>query len=161
MSEKTTSFEELLDTHGFIVYTNVGYSMMPLIRQRRDIIEIRKKEGGRYNKYDVVLYKRNGRYILHRILKVRPEDYVLAGDHNYFLEYGIRDEEILGIMTRVIRDGKPVEPDNSWYRIYVHLWCDFYPIRMMILRIKAIIRTAYRRSKEAAIRLIKRLLRYE
>ena len=29
------SFEEMLETRGYIVYTNVGHSMMPLLRERR------------------------------------------------------------------------------------------------------------------------------
>ena len=131
---KTYSFEELLDTKGYIVYTNVGTSMMPLLRQRRDIIEIRKVPGERCKKYDVVLYKRGDRYILHRVLKVRPDDYVIAGDHNVFLEYGITDRDILGVMTRVIRDGKEIRMTDPIYRLYVHLWCDFYPVRMFLLR---------------------------
>ena len=132
--KKTYSFEELLDTKGYIVYTNVGTSMLPLLRQRRDIIEIRKVSSDRCRKYDVVLYKRGNRYILHRVLKVRPDDYVIAGDHNAFLEYGITDRDILGVMTRVIRDGKEIRMTDPGYLLYVHLWCDFYPLRMFILR---------------------------
>ena len=67
------SFEGLLDEKGSIIYTNIGYSMMPLLRQKKDIIEIRKKNNGRCKKYDVVLYKRGTQYILHRILKVLPD----------------------------------------------------------------------------------------
>ena len=131
---KTYSFEELLDTKGYIVYTNVGTSMLPLLRQRRDIIEIRKVSSDRCRKYDVVLYKRGNKYILHRILKVRPDDYVIAGDHNTFLEYGITDRDILGVMTRVIRSGKEIHMKDPGYRLYVHLWCDFYPLRMFLLK---------------------------
>jgi len=76
MAETRYSFEELLKKDGFIVYTNVGFSMMPLLRQRRDIIEIRAKGPGRCRKYDVVLYRRGEKYILHRILKVLPDGYV-------------------------------------------------------------------------------------
>ena len=86
MSEKAYTFEELLRTTGYIVYTNVGYSMMPLLRQRKDIIEIRAKGPERCKKYDVVLYKRGNKYILHRILEVLPDGYIIAGDHNTFLE---------------------------------------------------------------------------
>ncbi len=141
MTEKKYSFEELLQKDGYLVYTNVGYSMMPLLRQRRDLIEIHAKGPGRCKKYDVVLYKRADKYILHRILKVLPEGYVIAGDHNTFLETDIKDENILGVMTRVIRDGKSITPDNVLYRMYVHLWCDFYPVRMLLIRLK---RKAYR-----------------
>lgn len=135
-TSKTYSFEELLETQGYMIYTNVGASMMPLLRQRRDIIEIRKKEAGRCKKYDVVLYKRVNRYILHRILKVLPDGYIIAGDHNVYIETDIKDENILGVMTRVIRNGKTITPDNIFYKIYVHLWCDCYPLRMLMLRCK-------------------------
>lgn len=127
------SFEELLAIQGYIVYTNVGYSMLPLLRQRRDIIEIRAKGPDRCHKYDAVLYKRGGRYILHRILKVCPNDYIIVGDHCIWREYGITDDMILGVLTRVIRNGKSITPDNLWYKLYVHLWCDFYHVRAGIL----------------------------
>ena len=136
MSEVYT-FEELLDEKGYLVYTNVGFSMMPLLRQRRDVIEIRKKEPGRCKKYDVVLYKRKDKYILHRVMKVTPTGYVIAGDHNTFKEYDVTDDMILGVMTRVIRDGKSVYPTDWRYKLYYHLWVDFYPVRVLILKLKA------------------------
>lgn len=141
------SFEEILEKQQVIVYTNIGYSMMPLLRQKRDVIEIRKKGPGRCKKYDVVLYKRRGRYILHRILKVLPEGYLIAGDHNIFVEKDVTDDMILGVMTRVIRDGKSITPGNIWYKLYVHLWCDFYPIRMLFIRLKWIILPLLRKIK--------------
>ena len=131
-----SSFEELLDEKGYIVYTNTGYSMLPLLREKRDIIEIRKKAPERCKKYDVVLYVRNGRYILHRILKVLPDGYLIAGDHNVFVDPKVTEDMILGVMTSVIRDGKKITPDNIGYKLYVHLWCDIYPVRMMLLKVK-------------------------
>lgn len=130
------TFEDVLDKDGALVYTNVGVSMMPLLRQRKDIIEIRKKESGRCKKYDVVLYKRGTHYILHRIIKVLPDGYWILGDHCIHVEKDIKDENILGVMTRVRRNGKEITPDNIWYKLYVHLWCDVYPVRMLLLRIR-------------------------
>ena len=132
------SFEDILEKDGYLVYTNVGTSMLPLLHERRDIIEIRCKDPkARCNRYDAVLYKRGDKYILHRVLKVRPNDYVIAGDHNTFKEYGITDDMILGVMTRVIRDGKSIYPTDWRYKLYCHLWVDFYPIRVFILKLKA------------------------
>ena len=55
MSE-TSSFEELLKRDGKLVYTNVGVSMMPLLRQHRDVMVIaRVPEGERLKKYDAQL----------------------------------------------------------------------------------------------------------
>lgn len=134
------TFETLLEKDGALAYTNVGFSMMPLLRQYKDIIEIRKKGPDRCKKYDVVLYKRGSKYILHRILKVLPDGYyIIAGDHCTVLEKDIKDENILGIMTKVQRNGKSITPDNFWYKVYVHLWCDFYPIRVFLLKVKAFV----------------------
>lgn len=136
-SNKTVySFETMLKEHGYIVYTCNGTSMMPLLRQQKDIVEIRPLKT-RPSKYDVILYKRNGSYILHRILKVLPDGYLIAGDHNTFTENDISEEMILGKMVRVYRNGKSIYPTNLLYRIYVHLWCDCYPLRMFILKCKA------------------------
>ena len=139
-SEKRATFEDLLEKDGVLVYTNVGTSMMPLLRQRRDIIEIRKKDPAvRCKRYDAVLYKYGNKYILHRIMKVRPKDYVICGDHNLRREYGITDEHILGVMTRVVRDGKSIYPTDWKYKLYVHLWCDFFPVRVSLLYLKRLL----------------------
>ena len=134
LEAKSYSFEDILCEKGFIVYTNIGVSMLPLLRQRSDIIAIRNKAPGRCKTYDVVLYKRGDMYILHRVLKVLPNGYLIAGDNNTFVERDVTDEMILGVMVRVIRNGKDIYMDNPWYRLYVHLWCDCWPLRMLILR---------------------------
>ena len=142
-SVECVSFEEVLEKDGVIVYTNVGFSMLPLLRQYQDLIEIRKKEPERCKRFDVVLYKRGSKYILHRILKVLPDGYLIAGDHLRVLERDIKDKDILGVMTRVIRNGKTITPDNKWYKLYVNLWCRPYHIRMLYLHIEMFFRRGY------------------
>ncbi len=146
-----STFENLLEKDGYFLFTNVGNSMLPLLREKKDIIEIRRKETNRCKRYDVVLYKRGDRYILHRILKVLQEGYIIAGDHNTFIEKDVTDDMILGIMTKVIRNGRIITSDNFWYKVYVHLWCDVYPVRMKIIRWKyriiGILRAVKRRIK--------------
>ena len=145
------SFEDLLNEKGYIVYTNTGYSMLPLLREKRDIIEIKKKDRSRCNKYDVILYKRRGQYILHRILKVLPDGYLVAGDHNAFVDSKVTDDMILGTMTKVIREGKQITPDTVCYRLYVHLWCDAYPVRMLLIKSKRKIWYIFSRIKHIVI----------
>ena len=130
--------------------------MKPLLRNRRDIVEIRAKGNERYHKYDVVLYKRGPKYILHRIIEVRPKDYVIVGDHNYRKEYGITDDHILGKMVRVIRNGKEIRMDNRLYRLYYHLWCDFYPIRAFLLFSMAMARRVLSKGKRLLLGTIKK-----
>ena len=142
-----TRFEDVIEHDGRLVYTNVGDSMRPLIRQDRDILIIEKPHS-RLKKYDVPLYKRDsGQYVLHRVLKVRDNDYVICGDNRYSKEYGISDRHIIGVLTAVVRDGKEM-PITDWrYKVYVHLWCDLFPIRAIILKFISIPKRLKRKLK--------------
>ncbi len=130
-----STFEEQLAKNGKLIYTNRGDSMMPLIKQDRDLLII-KPVHGRLKKYDVPLYKRDsGQYVLHRILQVRKHDYVICGDNRWVKEYGIRDRHIIGVLTAVVRNGKEISVNDWKYKAYVHLWCDFFPIRAFIVHV--------------------------
>ena len=75
-----TTFEEVIEHDGKLIYCNKGDSMMPLIKEGRDLLVI-EKVNGRLKKFDVPLYKRDtGQYVLHRIMKVRKWDYVICGE---------------------------------------------------------------------------------
>ncbi len=130
-----TSFEEELEKNGVLVFTNKGVSMMPLLRQDRDLMVIEKKGPGRCKKYDAVLFKRGKQYVLHRILKVREQDYYIVGDNCRKGEY-VKDEQILGVLTQVVRDGKTITSEDPSYQRYVHLWCDFFPVRAGLLYVR-------------------------
>ena len=41
----TSTFEEELERNGILIYTNRGDSMMPLLRENRDLIHIRRVNG--------------------------------------------------------------------------------------------------------------------
>lgn len=135
-----STFEKEIQKNGKFIYTNVGNSMMPLIRQGRDVLII-SKVNGRLKRYDVPLYKRDsGQYVLHRILKVRENDYVICGDNRADKEYGITDNHIIGVLTGIIRNGKEITVTDCKYKIYVHLWCDCFPLRAFIIRIRQFLR---------------------
>jgi hypothetical protein len=141
-----SSFEEQLEQNGLLAFPNKGRSMMPLLRQDRDLMVIEKKGPERCKKYDAVLFKRGERYVLHRILKVRERDYWIVGDNNRRGEF-VKDEQILGVMTQVVRDGKTILVTDPWYLLYVHLWCDLFPLRCALLFVRDGLRAAKRRMK--------------
>lgn len=143
-----SSFEAQLAQYGRLVYTNVGNSMEPLIRQGRDLL-IMEQPCGRLKKYDVPLYRRDsGQYVLHRILRVRKEDYVTCGDNRCSREYGVTDAQIIGVLTAIVRNGREISMRNKWYRFYVHLWCDAFLVRAMVLRTIGFIRSIARIFRE-------------
>ncbi len=129
-----TTYEQELAQKGSLIYTTVGRSMRPFLRSGQDLMVIQANSGQRFHPRDVVLYRRDsGKYVLHRIMWVRRRDYVLCGDNCWDLEPGIRDDQILGVLTAVIRDGKRQDVKEFWYRARVFAWWLGYPLRFCLL----------------------------
>ena len=142
------SFEEELERSGKLVYRNAGVSMRPLIKQDRDIIIISKPEG-RLKKYDVPLYKRGDQYVLHRVVKVCEDSYVILGDNCLRKEYGIKEEQILGVLTSLVRNGKEVDLNGFGYRFYSRAWYFLYPVRVIFMKAKSLLGRLVRRCRRA------------
>ena len=133
-----SSFGEILARDGRLIYTNVGDSMLPLIRDGRDLLVIEPPEG-RLKKYDIAFYRRDsGQYVLHRVLEVREHDYVICGDNRWNRETGVTDRHILGVLKAVIRDGREISMSDPQMKLYAHLWCDFFPARAALLKVRRI-----------------------
>ena len=129
----TSTFEEIIRRDGRLVYTNVGVSMLPLLRQGRDLFIVEKRGPDRLKAGDVVLYRRPpDKYVLHRIVQVREKDYVILGDNCVNREYGITDDDILGVMTGFVRDGKQHTVTERGYRLYRFLWLHGAPVRVFL-----------------------------
>ena len=103
------SFEEVLEKDGELIFTNVGYSMYPLIKQREDILRIVKTDT--FKKGDIILYKSNvDHYVLHRILKIKKDKIITAGDHNPRKDKPITREQVLGKLVSIKKkNGKELD----------------------------------------------------
>ena len=136
-------FEEVLEKEGELFFTNVGYSMYPLIRQREDILHIVKTN--EYKRGDIVLYKSNvDHYVLHRILRIKKDKIILAGDYNYFKDKPITKEQILGkLLTIKKKDGKVIDLAKDkkarkfWYTNFFHIKA-FFQIIGKVLHLRRI-----------------------
>ena len=102
-------FEEVLEKDNELFFTNVGYSMYPLIRQREDILHIVKTND--VKRGDIILYKSEvDHYVLHRILKIKKDKIICAGDYNYFKDKPITNEQVLGKLVDIKKkDGKTID----------------------------------------------------
>ena len=123
--------EDVIKENGVYVSTTVGVSMYPMLRNRRDTIMI-KPVAGRLKRYDVPLYRRGDDYVLHRIVAVKPEGYVICGDNCMKREYNITDQQIIGVLDGFCRDGKEVDMNGWKYRLYSRVWVALYPVRYVV-----------------------------
>ena len=99
--------EDVLRQERVYASTTHGVSMYPLLRDGRDTVVIRPPEG-RLRKYDVPLYRVGPKYVLHRIVRVLPDGYVIRGD-NCLTEEHVRDEQVIGVLTALYRGDRPVD----------------------------------------------------
>ncbi|MBE6684226.1 MAG: hypothetical protein E7592_01070 [Ruminococcaceae bacterium] len=133
--------EELLAEDGMYVSTTSGVSMMPMLRDRRDTIVITPARD-RLKKYDVALYRRGEDYLLHRVVKVLPDSYIICGDNCVALETGITDAQVIGKLTEVRRGEKKLRLDGLGYGIYCrYIVATFYP-RKTFRRVKGAVCSA-------------------
>ena len=119
-SMNKAKFEDIIRDKGVLVYTSVGDSMYPLIK-KGDLLVIRAVNAP-LKKYDIPLYKRDsGQYVLHRIIKVRKNDYLICGDNRCLTESGITDRHVVGVLTEIIRNGERISVYDKRYALYRHI----------------------------------------
>lgn len=120
-----------LSKHGTYAANTTGVSMRPLFKTHRDVAVLKKPDRD-LKKYDVVLYTgASHKYILHRIIGVRDDCFIIRGDNTFIKEYVSRDK-ILAYLVSFNRKGKHHTVDELGYRIYSRFWNSIYPIRYLV-----------------------------
>ena len=119
------TYEEYFKRHTELIYRNVGVSMLPMLKQGRDLFILKKKTDQRCKKY------------------------VILGDNCEHKEYGIKEEDILAVMDSFVRKGKIISVSNWKYKLYAYLWYGIYPFRKQIFRWKRMAGRVRRVAKKA------------
>lgn len=151
------SFEEILARDGVLVYKTRGRSMEPLLREGRDLVTIRRADAP-LQKYDVALYRRGEQYVLHRVIRVLPDGYLIRGDNTYTLET-VPSEAVIGVVEAFKRRGRDILTSNRLYGLYTRFWTWIYPIRLAAFRLVRALKALLR--KLGITPILKRLIRHE
>lgn len=124
--------EEKLKYEDAVFVKTKGASMRPLINSKKDLAVLKKADKSP-KKNSVVLFKKNGILILHRIRRISGDEYIMRGDNNAFYEYGVKNTDIIGELKAVIKNGKYKEIEKSLYlrRIYPFLNTLFFPLKFI------------------------------
>ena len=116
---ETIAYEELLAKDGRVMTHVVGSSMLPLLQDRQSIVIVEDIKNVPPEKGDVVLYKSNGTYILHRIQRIKENEYEIRGDNTWVMEH-VPKGNLLATMTGFYRtpESKLTERNNPAYKLY-------------------------------------------
>ncbi|MBQ7335211.1 MAG: S24/S26 family peptidase [Clostridia bacterium] len=125
-----SNIEERLASDGFFVSTTAGVSMKPMLRDRRDRVVLVPVGAEKLKKWDLPAYRRaDGKCVLHRIIAVKEDYYIIRGDNTYAKEY-VPHEQIFGYVTEFYRGKKHIRTDSKWYRLYASVWNKLYFLRL-------------------------------
>ena len=139
------NIEKELRESGYYASTTKGVSMEPLFRTHRDMIILKAAEG-ELKKYDVALYKYKDKYVLHRVVGVREDCYLIRGDNTYVLERVPKDA-ILAVLVEFVRAGKKHSCRDFRYRVYSVLWTKSYHLRVFFRFLKRAVGWPFRRLR--------------
>lgn len=95
-----------------------GTSMLPLLRQGKDSVMLATPSELRKN--DIILYKRSdGSYVLHRIIRIKKDGYLICGDNQFVIERGINSNNVIAKVVSFFRDENEIKLDNEKYLTYI------------------------------------------
>lgn len=132
MDINEVSIESKLNTDSILLSNVCGTSMFPFLFNNTSVT-ISKTSIVRL--YDVVLFKINNKYILHRVIAINDDIYSTLGD-NCLDIYNINKESILGVLSGYYRFNKYIKITSSINKRYYYLSIILKPF----IRIKMFIR---------------------
>lgn len=130
---------EKLDMGANVTLGASGNSMYPLFRHRKDTVCLEKVDGREVRKYDMILFQRpEGSYVLHRIVGVGAEGYILRGDHQYQNEYPVKPEQVIAKVVSFVRDGREISCRSIRYKMYAVVWVNTLSLRRWLFCSKSL-----------------------
>ena len=138
MEEVAPMLQALLAEQKQVLLTVTGNSMYPLFRSGADRVLLEKPKPAPLKRGDIALYQRpNGKYVLHRVMKVQNGAYWMAGDAQTDLEKGVAPDSVVAVVCAFERNGRRTPCRSGGYRIYSQLWMLLRPLRRPIFKTRA------------------------
>ncbi|MBQ6153579.1 MAG: S24/S26 family peptidase [Ruminococcus sp.] len=125
--------EEAFSRGSTVCFTPSGTSMLPMLNGTTDTVTLSKKPS-QLHQYDVIFYVREGGvFVLHRIVKCEKDGtFTLSGDSQYYLEKGVRYEDVKALMTSYTHLGKERSVTSFSYQFYIRRMILKKRIRMFL-----------------------------
>ena len=121
-----------------------GVSMKPMLKEGRDTVILAPITTDPVTG-DIVLYRRdNGKFVLHRIIRVTPEGYLISGDNQYELE-AVSRQQMLAVVSAFTRKGRSHTLREPGYRLYRWAWVKLFWLRKPYIKLRRKLGRVYRR----------------
>ena len=91
-------------------------------------------------KGDVAVYKKDGHYTMHRVIKSGKKGYVICGDNRTFLERDIKEEDIVGVLEAFYKGNRLVKCTDKEYIRYSDKMCHTLFFRRLAAKVKSIMK---------------------
>lgn len=129
------NIERSIKELGYAVVPIKGTSMMPLLKEGIDRVELKTYCHERLKKGNVVLYKKNdGTLVLHRIIKTENgEFFTVLGDHQFENAERVNKNQIIAVACGFFIKGRYVNEKTRWYRLYKKIWLSSLTVRRCFL----------------------------
>jgi hypothetical protein len=105
-----------------------------MLKNRRDTIVVLPKSA-RLKPLDVALYKRGEAYVLHRVLSVKEDGYIIRGD-NCYADEDIPEDAVIGVLSEFFRKGKHFYCTDEKYLKYAQKRVKNYKTRRFFVLTK-------------------------
>lgn len=145
IAELATIIRPALSEGRAVRFIVTGTSMYPLLVPERDSVILERAD--KLKKRDIAFYeRRDGSFILHRIIKINKKGIWCVGDNQTIVEGPLKREQILGVVTSIIRQGREFSVKSFRYRAYAFLWTLVRPFRRLAYRVYHRLKRIFRRK---------------
>ena len=113
-----------------------GVSMHPFLRNGRDEVVLYPCRANELKPMDVVLFRYQGKHLLHRILRKEGNRLLIQGDGSFVAKEECLSEDVVGVVREFYRrSGQRVSMDSLHWKLMSRLWRLLGCFRNPILRI--------------------------
>ncbi len=112
-----SNIERVLEEQGVCITTTKGNSMNPMLVEGRDKVVVVTPKFP-LKKYDIPVYRKQGHYTMHRIVKVTKNGYIICGDNRGNLEKDVKESDIIGVLDGFYQGDRYIDHSDEEFISY-------------------------------------------
>ena len=122
--------EESLKQNGIYVTQTKGDSMNPMLVEGRDKVVIVPPVFP-LKKHDIPVYRKQGHYTMHRIVRQTKKGYIICADNRGVLETTVKESDIVGMLEGFYQGDKYIGREDREFLEYAKKAEKTLPLRVL------------------------------